>query len=102
MKSWTSATAARVTALSIGLGALSAGPPAQALQANRERHSYPISEIVLEYSLDHPRHIPPEEILDLEVGLVSTEEGFVAPRPVDRTYRMKLSTLPPNARFFPS
>ena len=102
MKSWTSAAAAPLIALWIGLGALTAGHPAHAFQVDRERQSYAVSEFVLEYSLDHPKHVPPSEILDLEVGLLSTERGFVAPRPVDRTYRMKLSNPPPNARFFPS
>jgi Haemolysin secretion/activation protein ShlB/FhaC/HecB len=59
---------------------------------------YPVSEIVVEYALDHPRQIPIEEVLDLEVGLRATDEGYVAPRPVDRTVRMRLSALPAGAK----
>jgi hemolysin activation/secretion protein len=58
-----------------------------------------VSAFEIEYALDHPRHIPVEELLDLEVGLRSTTEAYVAPRPVDRTVRMRLSTLPRNATF---
>ncbi|MDH3404482.1 MAG: hypothetical protein OEP45_12750 [Acidobacteriota bacterium] len=79
-----------------------AAAPAAALQLDNERNSYPVSEFVVEYALDHPDHPPIGQVLDLEVGLRATERGFVAPRPVDRTYRMKLSSLPQNARFFPS
>jgi hemolysin activation/secretion protein len=75
---------------------------AGALQLEREHHSYPVSELVLEYALDHPEHLPLDQLLELEIGLRATEHGFVAPRPVDRTYRMKLSSLPEKARLFPS
>ena len=60
---------------------------------------YRVSSLEIEYALDHPRHIPIEELLDLEVGLRSTAEAYVAPRPVDRTVRMRLSSLPRNASF---
>jgi hemolysin activation/secretion protein len=76
--------------------------PAGAFQLDREHRSYPVSELVLEYALDHPGHPPLDPLLELEIGLRATEHGFVAPRPVDRTYRMKLSSLPEGARLFPS
>jgi hemolysin activation/secretion protein len=85
-----------------GLGSTLAVAPAHAFQSDRERKSYRVSEFVLEYALDHPSHVDLEEILDLEVGLRSTERGFVAPRPVDRTYRMKLDSIPDDSRFYPS
>ena len=60
---------------------------------------YRVSEIEVEYALDHPRQIPIDEVLDLEVGLRRAEEAYVAPRPVDRTVRMRLSALPRDASF---
>jgi hypothetical protein len=75
---------------------------APAVAFDGEKNSYPVSEFVVEYGLDHPDYPPVQEVLDLEVGLRATERGFVAPRPVDTTYRMKLHSLPQNARFFPS
>jgi len=85
-----------------GIALLMATAPAVAFEFDSEKNSYPVSEFVIEYGLDHPDHPPVHEVLDLEVGLRATERGFVAPRPVDTTYRMKLHSLPPNARFFPS
>jgi len=79
-----------------------ASHPAGAFQLDRERQSYRVSEFVLEYALDHPAHLDLDDIAELEVGLRSTERGFVAPRPVDRTYRMALGGVPENARFYPS
>ena len=76
--------------------------PAHAFQSDRERKSYRVGEFVLEYALDHPSHVSLDEVLELEVGLRSTERGFVAPRPVDRTYRMKLDSIPEDSRFYPS
>jgi hemolysin activation/secretion protein len=73
------------------------GAPGPALGLTYEP-IYPVSEIVVEYALDHPRQIPVEEVLDLEVGLRATEEAYVAPRPVDRTVRMRLSALPAGAK----
>ena len=61
--------------------------------------TYPVSEFEIEYALEHPRHIPAWEVLNLEVGLRASPEGFRAPRPVDRTVRMRLSSLPRNAEF---
>jgi hemolysin activation/secretion protein len=61
--------------------------------------TYPVSIFEIEYALDHPKQMPVEALLDLEVGLRQMPDGFVAPRPVDRTVRMRLSSLPRNARF---
>ncbi len=60
---------------------------------------YRVSEISVEYSLESPQHVPIDEVLDLEVGLRRAEEAYVAPRPVDRTVRMRLSALPRDASF---
>lgn len=60
---------------------------------------YPVTAFEIEYALEHSDHIPVEDLLDLEVGLRLTPNGFVAPRPVDRTVRMRLSSLPRNALF---
>ena len=61
--------------------------------------AYRVSEIVAEYALDSPQQIPLEEVLDLEIGLHRAEDEYVAPRPVDRTVRMRLSALPRDATF---
>ncbi len=58
-----------------------------------------VSALDIEYALEHPEHIPIEEVLDLEVGLRANEGTYVAPRPVDRTVRMRLSALPRDATF---
>ena len=81
---------AAVLAVSLSAGA------ARALTYER---TYPVSELYLEYALDHPRHIPLQQLLDLEVGLHAEDEAYVAPRPVDRTVRIRLSALPQRARF---
>ena len=60
---------------------------------------YRVSAIEAEYALDSPQQIPIEEVLDLEVGLRRAEDAYVAPRPVDRTVRMRLSALPRDASF---
>ena len=60
---------------------------------------YRVSEIVAEYALDSPQQIPIDEVLDLEIGLRRAEDAYVAPRPVDRTVRMRLSALPRDASF---
>jgi len=60
---------------------------------------YPVSAFEVEYALEHPRQIPIPEVMNLEFGLRATPEGFQAPRPVDRTVRMRLSTPPRNAEF---
>lgn len=61
--------------------------------------AYPVTAFEIEYALVHARHIPVEELLDLEVGLSSQGLAYVAPRPVDRTVRMRLSSLPEGAAF---
>jgi hemolysin activation/secretion protein len=58
---------------------------------------YPVSAIEIEYALDHPRHIPEADLLDLEVGLATEGDAYTAPRPVDRTVRMRLSSIPRGA-----
>ena len=60
---------------------------------------YRVSEIIVEYALDSPQQIPLDEVLDLEVGLKRAEDAYVAPRPVDRTVRIRLSALPRDASF---
>jgi hemolysin activation/secretion protein len=80
------------------LVALLCGAPAAALRT-AFGPVYPVSSFQIEYALDHPRHIPVEELLDLEVGLSSQGLAYVAPRPVDRTVRMRLSALPEGASF---
>ena len=60
---------------------------------------YRVTEIVAEYALDSPQQIPLDEVLDLEIGLRRAEDAYVAPRPVDRTVRMRLSALPRDASF---
>jgi hemolysin activation/secretion protein len=60
---------------------------------------YRVSALEIEYALDHPRHIPLDEVIDLEVGLRADEGTYVAARPVDRTVRMRLSALPRDASF---
>ncbi|KPJ74885.1 MAG: hypothetical protein AMS19_14695 [Gemmatimonas sp. SG8_23] len=77
---------------------VSVGAPAAALRT-AQGPVFPVSEFVIEYALDHPRHIPPQELLDLEVGLSSLGLSYTAPRPVDRTVRMRLSSLPEGASF---
>ncbi len=80
----------------VGLAVLAQAPAAWALVYGP---LYPISAFEVEYALDHPAHIPVEELLDLEIGLRATPDGFVAPRPVDRTVRMRLSSLPRGGRY---
>jgi len=90
-----SAAAARRALAALALGTLVAA----AAGALTYEDTYPVSEIRVEYALDHPRHIPVVDLLDLEVGLRATEDAYVAPRPVDRTVRMRLSALPRGASF---
>jgi hypothetical protein len=70
-----------------------------ALRALNYEPVYRVSEIVVEYALDSPQQIPLDEVLDLEIGLRRAEDAYVAPRPVDRTVRMRLSALPRDASF---
>ena len=60
---------------------------------------YRVSEIIVEYALDSPQQIPLDEVIDLEVGVKRAEDAYVAPRPVDRTVRIRLSALPRDASF---
>jgi hemolysin activation/secretion protein len=59
--------------------------------------SYPVSGFEIEYALDHPHHIDEQDLLDLEIGLSSAGDAYTAPRPVDRTVRIRLSSLPRGA-----
>lgn len=61
--------------------------------------AYPVSSFEVEYALGHPRHIPVYEILDLEVGLAGEPGLLTAPRPVDRTMRMRLDAPPQGVLF---
>jgi hemolysin activation/secretion protein len=61
--------------------------------------AYPVSSFEVEYALGHPRHIPVYEIMDLEVGLAGEPGLLTAPRPVDRTMRMRLDA-PPRGMLF--
>ena len=61
--------------------------------------AYPVSSFEVEYALGHPRHIPVYEILDLEVGLAGDPGLLTAPRPVDRTMRMRLDAPPQGVLF---
>lgn len=61
--------------------------------------AYPVSQFVVEYAIGHPHHIPEYEILNLEVGLAGQPGLLTAPRPVDRTMRMRLDA-PPQGMLF--
>ena len=87
--------ALRILALWVPCSLLLALPAA----AIRYERSYPVDRVEIEYALDHPRHIPTAELVDLEVGLRADDGVFVAPRPVDRTVRMRLSSLPRDTAF---
>ena len=63
---------------------------------------YPVSQFSIEYALDHPGHLPTDELLELEVGLREIDGIYAGPRPVDRTERVDLDRLPPGSRFYPS
>jgi len=78
--------------------ALLAGSEARAI-ARIDGPTYPVSAFEIEYALDHPRHIPEIELLDLEVGFTGEPGVMTAPRPVDRTMRMRLSAPPPGVAF---
>ncbi|MDH3520710.1 MAG: hypothetical protein OEM49_09670, partial [Myxococcales bacterium] len=91
--------AAARAATGIGLAILVAALWSPPLAAQTYGPVYPVSAFEIEYALEHPNHMPVAALFDLEVGLRSTPEAFVAPRPVDRTVRMRLSSLPRNASF---
>src|SRR5512145_1682800 len=84
----------RLAGLAMGVALAAAGARAAVAPAGP---SYAVSGIEIEYALDHPRHIPEADLLDLEVGLASEGDAYTAPRPVDRTVRMRLSSIPPGA-----
>ena len=93
----------RRSAVRIALGCaalwLCAPPPAARAITTPQGPAYPVSAFEVEYALDHPRHIPEYEILDLEVGLAGQPGILTAPRPVDRTTRMRLNAPPPGVVF---
>ena len=91
-------TRARLLVLACVVAIVGVAAPAGAL---RTAHGpvFPVGAFVVEYALDHPRHIDPEDLLELEVGLTSLGLAYVAPRPVDRTVRMRLSSIPDGASF---
>ena len=64
--------------------------------------SYPVSELLVEYALDSPAHFPIREVLRLEVGLHPTQRGYVAPRFTQWSERLRLGSLPADARVYPS
>ena len=55
--------------------------------------SYPISALVLQYVRDNPQHPAPEEVMQIEVALVQTTQGFVAPRPDAPWVRLRLAEI---------
>jgi hemolysin activation/secretion protein len=85
------ARATLALALALALGA--------SATAQSHGRSYPVSDFKIEFTLGAPDHIDADALLDLEVGLRADGDVYVAPRPVDRTVRMRLSSLPRNARF---
>jgi hypothetical protein len=87
----------RVPRFLLALGTLWFG--AASARALSFEPTYRVSEIVVEYALDSPQQIPIDQVLDLEVGLRRAEDAYVAPRPVDRTVRMRLSALPRDSSF---
>jgi hemolysin activation/secretion protein len=91
-------TRARLLVLACVVAIVGVAAPAGAL---RTAHGpvFPVGAFVVEYALDQPRHIDPEDLLELEVGLTSLGLAYVAPRPVDRTVRMRLSSIPDGASF---
>lgn len=84
--------------ISLLVAALLAVGEARAI-ARIQGPTYPVSAFEIEYALDHPRHIPEVELLDLEVGLTGEPGTLTAPRPVDRTMRMRLSAPPQGVSF---
>jgi hypothetical protein len=84
--------------ISLLVAALLAVGEARAI-ARIQGPAYPVSAFEIEYALDHPRHIPEIELLDIEVGLTGEPGILTAPRPVDRTMRMRLSAPPQGVSF---
>jgi hemolysin activation/secretion protein len=84
--------------LILSLALLALAHPVRAISTLQDP-TYPVSAFEIEYALDHPRHIPEADLLDLEVGLAGEPAVLTAPRPVDRTMRMRLSAPPPGALF---
>jgi hemolysin activation/secretion protein len=66
-----------------------------------ESQAYPVTAFVIEYPLDSPGQPDPAELLDLEVELRETATGLLAPNPLAPSTRIRLSALPPGAKFHP-
>lgn len=55
--------------------------------------SYPISALVLQYVRENPQHPALEEVMQIEVALVQTAQGFVAPRAGVPSVRLRLAQI---------
>jgi hemolysin activation/secretion protein len=95
----TSRRARRLAACAAACAAAWLAAPAARAIVTPQGAAYPVSSFEVEYALGHPRHIPVYEILELEVGLAGEPGLLTAPRPVDRTMRMRLDAPPQNMLF---
>ncbi|MCH8344311.1 MAG: ShlB/FhaC/HecB family hemolysin secretion/activation protein [Planctomycetes bacterium] len=55
--------------------------------------SYPVSALVLQYLRENPQHPALEEVMQIEVALVQTAQGFVAPRAEVPSVRLRLAEI---------
>ena len=55
--------------------------------------SYPISALVLQYVRENPQHPSVQEVMQIEVALVQTAQGFVAPRAGVPWMRLRLAQI---------
>ncbi len=65
-------------------------PPAP---TEADGESYPISALVLQYVRDNPQHPSVEAVMQIEVALVQTAQGFVAPRAGVTLVRFRLAQI---------
>ena len=65
-------------------------PPAP---TEADGQSYPISALVLQYVRDNPQHPSVEEVIQIEVPLLQTAQGFVAPRAAVPWVRFRLAQI---------
>jgi hemolysin activation/secretion protein len=65
---------------------------------------YPVSTFVIEYAKEHPDHPPVEELLELEVELTRSDQGYLSARPGAPTEHMRIGRPAdsPPAPFFGS
>lgn len=91
-----------VLALALPLAFAALGTRAHAQGWDGPGSAYPVSELVIEYAYDHPGHIPIEEVMELEIGLYPTPNGYVAPKPTAWSDRLLLGQLPKGGRYYPS